>query len=297
MSESKQEKLKKDKQKIDETLSLLNLPEYIGLVSAKHGVFAYNRNDNAVGKSLEKYGEWCRAEVDFLTSLLSEGDIAIDVGAYIGTHTIPFAKKIGLRGRVISFEPQRFNFYNLCTNVFLNGLFNTICYELALGDKESKLFVPVFDPMQKSNFGAVKLKKFSEGEEIRIVPLDYMKLTECKLIKIDVEGMEVEVLEGARRLIQECKPFLYVENNTVEGSETILRKLASLNYRSYWAIETYYNSNNFFEDSENIFGTVTEANLFCIHNDMTMQITQLESVQDFNDNWKKALGRQLNRHL
>ena len=293
MPESRQEKIKKDKQATDAMLTLLNFPEYIGLISAKHGLFVYNRNDNTIGKSLEKYGEWCGVEVDFLTSLLSEGDIVIDVGAYIGTHTIPFAKKVGLKGCVISFEPQRFHFNNLCTNIFLNGLLNSVCYQLALGDRESKLLVPLFDPKYPGNFGAVKLRRFSEGEEIQIIPLDYLKLTECKLIKIDVEGMEVEVLEGGRKLIQGCKPFLYVENNTIEGSPPILRQLASLNYRSYWTIETYYNSRNFFEESEDIFGIVSEANLFCIHNDIPMPAIKLEPTQGLDDNWKKALMRQL----
>jgi FkbM family methyltransferase len=286
---------KKDKKTVEDALTLLNFPRYIGLVSAKHGVFAYNRNDNMIGKSLEKYGEWCGVEVDFLTSLLSEGDIAIDVGAYIGTHTIPFAKKVGLKGRVVSFEPQRFHFHNLCTNIYLNGLLNTICYQLALGEREAKLFVPVFDPNQQENFGAIKLKKFSAGEEIQIIPLDYLKLTECKLIKIDVEGMEVEVLEGARKLTQGCKPFLYIENNTIQGSTPILKQLASLNYRAYWTIETYYNSKNFFEESENIFGALSEANLFCIHNDIPLKVPKLEPTQGFDDNWQKALMRQLHR--
>ena len=58
--------------------------------------------------------------------------------------------------------------------------------------------------------------------------IDSLGLVDCHLLKIDVEGMEADVLAGARETIARCKPILFVENNTTEGSRAILEAIASL---------------------------------------------------------------------
>ena len=57
-----------------------------------------------ISKSLLKYGEWQRFELDFLASLLDNGDIVLDCGAYIGTHTLTFSEAVGAEGKVFAFE-------------------------------------------------------------------------------------------------------------------------------------------------------------------------------------------------
>src|SRR5512139_1143204 len=76
----------------------------------RHGVFAYNRNDIYIGRSLSVYGEYSEAEVAFLSRLLAPGDTVVEAGANIGSITVPLARVVGAGGRLIGFEPQRVAF-------------------------------------------------------------------------------------------------------------------------------------------------------------------------------------------
>jgi len=60
--------------------------------ACRHGVFLFNRKDLMVGRALNLYGEWCEGELHVLHQLISTGAVVIDVGANIGTHTVPFAR-------------------------------------------------------------------------------------------------------------------------------------------------------------------------------------------------------------
>ena len=74
-----------------------------------------------------------------------------------------------------------------------------------------------------------------------------------KLIKIDVEGMELGVLKGGHKTIKKCKPFLYVENNCVMDSKKLILEIDSLGYALFWDIQPYYNPRNFFGNTHDIF--------------------------------------------
>jgi hypothetical protein len=90
----------------------------------RHGTMMYLRNDVYIGRSLNDYGEYSEAEVDLFRQFLTPGDVALDVGANIGAHTIPMAQIVGPSGSVYAFEPQRIVFQILCGNVALNELGN-----------------------------------------------------------------------------------------------------------------------------------------------------------------------------
>ena len=72
--------------------------EYTALKECRHGFFLYNRNDTFIGRSLDLYGEWCEGELVALFQIVQPGQVVIDVGANIGTHTVPLAKKVTQSG-------------------------------------------------------------------------------------------------------------------------------------------------------------------------------------------------------
>ena len=84
----------------------------------RHGIFAYNSN-GVIGSFLFIYGEWAEPEVELLSRLVRPGDVVVDVGAHIGTETVPLAKRVGSSGHVIAFEPQKHLFHLLRANVAL----------------------------------------------------------------------------------------------------------------------------------------------------------------------------------
>lgn len=265
---------------------------YLTIKKCRHGLFAYNINDTFIGRSLDLYGEWCEPEMTTLGSLLEPRDIVIDVGAYIGTHSVFFAQKVSQGGLVYAVEPQRPSFNLLCANVELNNLTNVVCINKIATNEHKIINIPLLDPNSPQNFGALRISRFENGYPTESITLDDLKLGRCRLIKIDIEESEEKVIAGAIKLIKKCKPILYLENNTVERSEKIIKTVDRLGYRAFWHIFNYYNPHNFFKEKNNIFAQFQpEANLLCFPKKAKLNLTGFVEVKGLDDNWKKALDR------
>src|SRR5258707_14359705 len=103
------------------------------LKACRYGHMLYNIHDVYVGRSLDLYGEFSEGEVGLFRQLVKPGDLVLDVGANIGTHTLFFSQRIGATGRVLAFEPQRIVFQTLCANLAINSATNVWCYPHAVG--------------------------------------------------------------------------------------------------------------------------------------------------------------------
>ena len=266
---------------------------YIGVKRCKHGLFIFNKNDTFVGRGLDIYGEWCESEIETLSQLLRPGHTVIDVGANIGTHTVAFANLVGPTGTVHAFEPQRRLFQMLCGNVALNELENVYCHQKCVSSAAAELLIPELPPPTRAfNFAAVPIGGGTKGEMVPAVTIDNLGLTACNLIKIDVEGMEADVIMGATDTIARFRPILFVENNTTKGASKTNEAIFSINYRAYWHISAYYNPNNFYENGVNMWARIVpESNLLCFPRDASVT-TNLVECTGPDDNWTRALERQ-----
>jgi hypothetical protein len=94
--------------------------------------------------------------------------------------------------------------------------------------------------------------------------IDDLGLAGCRLLKVDVEGMELSVLKGARELILRAKPVLYVENDRPQLSEALIRYIDSLGYECFWHWPPLFNPDNFFKNSENVFANIVSKNMICL---------------------------------
>jgi hypothetical protein len=111
------------------------------------------------------------------------------------------------------------------------------------------------------------------------------------LIKIDVEGMEAEVIRGAQRAISEHRPVLYVENNGDE-SVALWSALDEIGYEGFWSIGTYFNRMNFFGNTANLWPSVVpSANVLAFHKGDALSSFGLTPLLGPDDNWQKALDR------
>ncbi len=263
----------------------------IAIKKCRHGLFAYNINDKIIGRSLDLYGEWTEPEMVVLGSIIRSQDIVLDVGAYIGTHAVFFGKKVAPGGLVYAVEPQRISFNLLCTNIALNNLLNVICLNKFAADTDKKIKVPLLDPDVEQNFGGLRIEQLNQGEPVDVLIIDSLKLPRLRLIKIDVEEGEEKVLQGAKNTIKRCRPVLYVENNTVEGSDKIIGTIFELGYRAFWHILDYYRPGNFFGNKTNIFKNFApEANMICFPKEAKLNLQGFVEVTGVSDNWQKALG-------
>lgn len=169
-----------------------------------------------------------------------EGDVVIDVGAYIGLYTIPLAKRVGPKGKVVAFEPDPENFTRLKEHVALNSVGERVeLIQAAVGIRSGT--VPFKATGQTGSH--VTLDSRHSSHTVRSVTLDEILLhRRVDLIKIDVEGYEEKVLEGGlhllsdpsrrpRAIFMEVHPFAWEEVGT--SAESLLGLLARLCYRTF----------------------------------------------------------------
>jgi FkbM family methyltransferase len=247
--------------------------------ACRYGTLLYNVNDRYIGRALDLYGEYSEGEVVLFRRIVRPGDIVLDVGANLGAHTIFFSTAVGPRGGVLAFEPQRLIFQTLCANMALNNVTNTVCYWTALTDAPGVMSVPVIDPRRPFNFGGVGLGEHTRGDQITVMRADSFALSRCRLVKIDVEGMELQVLRGATGLIERHHPVVYVENDRPDRSEALVRWIHALGYRLYWHRPPLYNPDNFLNNLHDEYPGIVSQNMLCVHPDQAVDVAELSPVQ------------------
>ena len=226
-------------------------------------MFLVNVHDTYVSRSLDLYGEWSEQEVAVFSLVVRKGDIAIDVGANLGAFTVPLANMVGSTGAVIAFEPQRPMFQLLSANVALNEFENVFAYNQAVGGSPGEVAVPRVNYGVEGNFGGISLAGEKEWASLgpfemvkRVLLDDYLpRLSDCpSFVKVDVEGMEVDVLAGAVHLVERCRPVWHVENNCRKGSKEIIQFFATAGgYSLFWDVHTYFNAQNYNKNTEDVF--------------------------------------------
>lgn len=167
----------------------------------------------------------------------------LDIGANIGEVSLNLAK-ICTEGKIYAFEPTKNTFDKLSKNIQLNQFKNISAHDFGLGRSEAEFPIHQF---QEGNDGANRIIMNSETSQNKVLEIIKIKnldsisseLPKIDLIKIDVEGFENEVIEGAINYIEKIKPILIIElidkNLKVNGSSAteLVNKLRNLNYKIY----------------------------------------------------------------
>lgn len=157
-----------------------------------------------------------------MRGVLNEGDLVLDIGANIGNHTLYLAAVIGCR--VNAFEPNPILASPLQASIAINGLEERVSLiRKGVGSAEAKA---VFEESKPDNLGAQSLTLIDAADSsddndnasaMDVVPLDGMAFEQpVRAIKIDVEGMELDVIKGAKRLIEKDLPSLFIESHNEE---------------------------------------------------------------------------------
>lgn len=219
-------------------------PRHLSFVlsASHHGTMIVNRNDyNKSESSNDYYGVGYHIlnsacfdvdEVSLILQLLScrrkyfgNGVFVIDGGANIGVHTLECSRHMQGWGSVLSFEAQERIFYALAGKVAINNCSNVQVKLSALGCEVGEMLVPRPDYNKNSSFGSLELKKKESTEfigqyvsykendcdKIPVTSLDSLNLSRLDFIKIDVEGMEMDVLQGGVEKIAAYHPIILVE--------------------------------------------------------------------------------------
>jgi FkbM family methyltransferase len=254
---------------------------HIQKIQTRYGKMNVLISDQCISKSLIEYGEWSHGEITVLEHFIKPGMKILDVGANIGTHTLAFSKAVGPSGSVLAFEPQPVVFGLLTANVLGNNAVNVLAFNAAAGAAPGWIDLPSINYAKPNNYGALQMGSFVTGNEndINRIPIPVHRLDDLKaaasahVIKIDVEGMEAAVLEGARGLIAKSRPILFVENELPgEGSEATLRMLFEMEYDAYWQSASIFNPNNFNHNKKNLFPNQGCMNVLALPRESSIRI-------------------------
>ena len=157
-----------------------------------------------------KIGEWVR-----------RGDWVLDVGANIGSYTREFSRAVGPDGRVVALEPVPVTFQLLCRHV--NDLQdNVTLLNVAASDRSGIVEMNV--PRLGSGLANLYQSSIAKNGSIKVltIPLDALSVAEpIRLIKVDVEGHELNVLRGAIQLIKRDRPILILEGDRESFAELL----------------------------------------------------------------------------
>lgn len=268
---------------------------HLRIRACRHGLMLYTVHDIYIGQALDRYGEAFEDELSFLGQAVKPGMTVLDIGSHLGTHAVYFARQVGPTGRVLAFEPQPFLHHLLCANLALNGLSWAHPRLCALGAEPGVVHVPVLDYARPGNYGGLELDPAAPaGAGTVAVPLarvDDLDLAACHFMKIDVEGMEAQVLRGAQDAIRRFRPLLYVENQRPRNSAGLVSALLALDLRLYWHFTPLWNPANHFRDPENAYPHILSANLLCVPRERGATVLHLPEVAGPEEDWKTALAR------
>ena len=255
---------------------------------ARHGYVLYNVNDHYVGRSIERYGEWSPGETALFRPFCRPGHYVVDVGAHIGTHTLAFARLVGDRGRVFAFEPQRLVAQVLAANAAPGSLTNVHTHHLGVGRRTARSSsltsatrastTPAASPWRRSP-AARATRARSPGSPWSASTTSTTSPGSTSS-KIDVEGMEVDVLRGAATLIRRHKPAIYAENDRPEKSPELIGLIRSHGYRLFWHRPPLYSPDNFAGSPVNLFERIASFNTLCVHASANVQVRGAQEITD-----------------
>jgi len=173
-------------------------------------------DDDTISNSLATYGYWENNLIKYVEKYLTDDSIILDIGANIGTWSIPLAIK---NRKIYSFEPFDSSYYALCGNIFLNNK-ESIIYPRHCAITDNINMKTKIQLSESINIGGCKLIETNNSEQknkYTLETIDSFQFDKIDLIKIDVEGHELNVLKSGKQTILKYKPVILFECWDIES--------------------------------------------------------------------------------
>lgn len=224
-------------------------------VKSRYGPMVVNPHDQFVGRSLIEYGEFSKGEGDLFAALVQPHMHVIEVGANIGAHTRLLTH---LAASVTAYEPHPHNAAMLRANAP-----NAVVVQSAVGKQSGETTIDAPDYRTPGNFGGLRVGR--GGIAVPMTTLD-ANHTAAHFIKLDCEGMELDVLQGGLGLLV-TQPVLYAEADRKSTAEPLIAFLHGLGYECWWHLPPMYAPDNYNASAVNVFGGVMSVNILAVPKD------------------------------
>jgi hypothetical protein len=210
----------------------------------------YMKSDICIGFCLKHGNYWEKWMSKYIQENYIENTNMMDLGANIGTTTLLMSEVLSNNCKIFSFEPIYSDI--LFKNIIDNNLSDKVeIYPYGVGNEITTLKIKPINLSDPINFGALDLRCHLEDKEdsckIDIVPVDHFNFENVSLIKMDVENMEIEVLEGCLHLINRCKPTILIEVGNLDKFKAtdIFKELTALGYDFNQIQENAYDGHDY----------------------------------------------------
>jgi FkbM family methyltransferase len=217
-----------------------------------------------------------------MRACLKPRDTAIDVGANIGDLTLPLAAAVGDAGKVYAFESHPEVFKVLCANLALNNVQNTL---------PVNAFVAADSNANTASSTWGEFAYVGARWPTRFVAIDDLELERLALIKVDVDGNELQVLQSGAMHIETYRPVLYFENDLREKSSPFLAYvLEHLGYDLYWHPAPIFEPENYYGNSVNHWAPDNVISLMMLGfpREIGATMPSLRKVSGADDWWDRA---------
>jgi len=166
----------------------------------------------------------------------TKGAIVIDVGAHVGIYSVKLAKKVGKQGLILSIEPNTFNYRLLMENIKFNRLSERVIpLNVAAGSFNGKTKLYLNSDAYSGGHSLLPISQQWMQVRIRTLDtiMDKLELNHCDIIKIDVEGYELEVLKGAEHTLEKTSNIVVAAYHTPTEAKKVMEFLKARRFKVY----------------------------------------------------------------
>lgn len=192
----------------------------------RKGVFTLKTGDGVDIRSVKDFDPAPLLE-DFLHTKIKKGSVIMDLGGNLGIVSLYLSRLTGNKGRVFVFEPDERNFNLLSQNLVLNRAENITPVKKGVWNRNGTLEFfsggNYTSSFHKTDYIEKEKSKYSV-KKVTVIRLDdavkELKIKKLDLLKIDIEGSEIQALEGGEKVIKKFKPEIIVETHIIAGSSS-----------------------------------------------------------------------------
>lgn len=189
--------------KASDTIETIDFKTAHGILTCRIGL------DGKMIAHIQKQGAFMESDGALMSDFIEQGDEVVDIGANVGGFTVRFAKKAGT---VHAFEPIPETADQLEQNLVQNNIVNVVVHRVGLSSEPGVLYSHRTPDSGSTSLTTNKDLSDAPEEPVQVTTLDdVLGGHPIRFIKLDVEGMEVSVLKGARALIAQAQPVVFFE--------------------------------------------------------------------------------------
>jgi len=175
-------------------------------------------NDSGISEELLLFKTHEPFSTQVLTSNLQKGMVCLDIGGNLGYYATLESRKVGRTGKVIAIEPAPINFKYLTKNLSKQNESNFDAFNLAIGDVDGEISFFISEHSNASH--VIREKELSKVDPKNVIKVpiktidslvDELGVDKIDFLRMDAEGYEVHILEGATKTIQKFKPMIQIE--------------------------------------------------------------------------------------